>query len=172
MDDQEALFPEIVSQEKEHFIPANRTGRKKGSRNLRHHYLEKIAKENAVGLVRSVIAAAMAGDMIAAKIIIDRLWPRPRTAPIAVDLPSVGTPAEIREAMAAALKQTFDGQISTDDGQAIMAMLKAKLDAHSIRTVEGTAEPVAQSSDARETLFLKLKTAIERRQSESGATIQ
>lgn len=173
MGDQEALFPdEIITDKKEHFIPDNRTGRKKGSRNLRHYYLEKLAKDNALSLVRSVIAAANGGDMVAAKIILDRIWPRPRTAPIAVDLPAVDSPAGIRDAMASALEQVFAGQISTDDGQALMSMLKAKLEAHSIRTVEGTAEPTSQASDAREALFLKLKTAMERRQQEPGATIQ
>jgi len=116
------------------------------------------------------MAAAIAGDMTAAKIILDRVWPRPRTAPIAVDLPVTETPADIRDAMTQLLKQTFKGEITTDDGQAIMSMLKDQLAAHSIRTVEGSAEP-AQAIDAREALFLKLKTAIERRQ-EPGATIQ
>jgi len=153
--------------------PLNRNGRPKGSRNLRHYYLEKLAKENAIALVRSVIASAIAGDMVAAKIIMDRLWPRPRTAPIAVDLPATETPADIRTAMSDLLKQTVTGEISTDDGQALMSMLKDQLAAHSIRTVEGTEPINAQASDAREQLFLKLRTAIERRdQQEPGATIQ
>ena len=173
MGDQVPLIPEILPPEEiEPSVPNNRKGRPKGSRNLRHYYLEKLAKDNALSLVRSVIAAANGGDMVAAKIILDRIWPRPRTAPIAVDLPAVDSPAGIRDAMAAALNQVFAGQISTDDGQALMSMLKAKLEAHSIRTVEGTAEPTSQASDAREALFLKLKTAMERRQQEPGATIQ
>lgn len=172
MGDQVPLIPEILPPEEDEHRSTPPKGRPKGSRNLRHYYLEKLAKDNAISLVRSVIAAANGGDMVAAKIILDRIWPRPRTAPIAVELPAVDSPAGIRDAMASALEQVFAGHISTDDGQALMSMLKAKLEAHSIRTVEGPAE-VAQASDAREALFLKLKTAMERRQQqEPGATIQ
>jgi len=170
MSDQGGLFPDEVIETEASPRPLNRNGRPKGARNLRHYYLEKLAKENSIALVRSVMAAAIAGDMTAAKIILDRVWPRPRTAPIAVDLPVTETPADIRDAMTKLLTQTFHGEISTDDAAAVMSMLKVQLEANSIRTVEGTAEP-AQASDAREALFLKLKTAIERRQ-EPGATIQ
>src|SRR5262245_44280102 len=67
---QETLFPDAEEPQQPEVRALNRNGRKPGSRNLRHFYLEKLAKENALALVRAVVSAAINGDMVAAKIIL------------------------------------------------------------------------------------------------------
>lgn len=158
--EQQALIPEIIGSDDER-KPNDGNGRPKGARARKHKLLEAIARNNSVALLETVIAAAMNGDMIAAKIVFDRIWPKPRTAPVAIpDMPATNSPADIRKAMHDMLARVTSGEITSDDGAAVVAMMRDILQAHSIQATGDTAIEGA-AGDAREALFEKMRKAAE-----------
>ena len=107
--------------------PNEGNGRPKGARNRKHKYLEAIAKNQAPALLQRVINAAMNGDMLAAKIVFDRIWPKPRTAPLSIELPSVTSPGELKTAMYDLLQRIAAGELTTEDGAALVGIMKDML---------------------------------------------
>jgi hypothetical protein len=118
------LFPDEVFTAVPPAAPNEGNGRPKGARNRRHRALQAVAQSQAPALLQRVINAAMNGDMMAAKIVMDRVWPKPRTAPIAVELPQVTTPEQLKTAMYDLLRRVASGELTTDDGAALVAMMK------------------------------------------------
>jgi hypothetical protein len=149
--------------------PNDGNGRPRGARNRKHRALERVARSEAIPLLQTVINAAKNGDMMAAKIILDRVWPKPRTAPITLDLPATSTPADIRSAMHELLARVAQGELTTDDGAALIGMMKDMLAAHVIdaRILPETA--AVQTVDVRQTFADRLARVIEaRRQTEAA----
>jgi hypothetical protein len=159
MADQEALFPEVLAPVREAAKPNDGNGRPRGSRNHKHKILQRIAQAHAVPLIESVIAAAEAGDMLAAKIVLDRIWPRPRTAPITIDLPETATPAELKTAMHQVLGRIASGELTTDDGAALVATMKDIITAYALDARAPAASApglLVAGEDAREVLAAKV----------------
>lgn len=114
-------------------------------------------------LLAKICDAAEKGDMMAAKIIMDRVWPRPRTAPMSCELPKTETPADVRAAMLDVLQRVSRGEITSDDGAALVSMMRDVLDAHSIRTLAGDTDEHAIAGDVRELFAKRLGRIIEAR---------
>jgi len=125
------------------YSPTNR-------RHSRHRALRRVAEADAIPLLRKVIERAMSGDMYAARIVLDRVWPRPRTSPIALDMPAARTPGELRESMFELLERVKTGELTTDDGAAMVAMMRDILEAQSIQTLDSDKKTV--TIDARRLL--------------------
>jgi hypothetical protein len=138
-------------------------GRPKGARNRKHRALEQAARSRALPLLAKVITAAENGDMMAAKIIFDRIWPKPRTAPMVCDLPKTETAADVRTAMLEVLQRVSTGEITSDDGAALVRMMRDILDAHSIKTLAPEADQELLDGDIREQFAQKLGRIIEAR---------
>src|SRR5215204_3918933 len=64
-------------------------GRPKGERTRLAAALDAIAAADAEAVLAAVLEAAKAGDMGAAKLILDRLWPAPKGRALELDLPPV-----------------------------------------------------------------------------------
>src|SRR4029079_4830221 len=137
-------------------------GRPKGARNRKHRALEQAARSRALPLLAKIITAAENSDMQAAQIIMDRIWPRPRTAPIQCELPETKTPADVRAAMLDVIGKVAKGELTADDGAALVSMMRDILDAHSIRTLapESDNQPL---QDVQQVLGDKLARIIEAR---------
>lgn len=138
-------------------------GRPKGARNRKHRALEQAARSAALPLLAKVIKAAENGDMTAAKIIFDRIWPKPRTAPIQCEIPKTETPADVRAAMLEVLQRVSRGEITSDDGAALVSMMRDILDAHSIKTLSTDDDDQANIGDVREIFAKRLGRIIEAR---------
>src|SRR5215203_5594430 len=62
-------------------------GRPKGERARLAAALDAIAAADAEAVLSAVLSAAKSGDMGAAKLILDRLWPAPKGRAVELDLP-------------------------------------------------------------------------------------
>jgi hypothetical protein len=164
-DAQDALFPEVLPprDDDDRRAPNGGNGRPRGARNHKHKILERIARQEAVPLLRSVIKSAMDGDMIAAKIIFDRIWPRPKSSPLQLQLPETKTPAELRAAMHDLLGRVASGAVSTEDGQAVVAIMKDILQAHTMQAVMSGGVVQAEATSARDEFAKRLARVIEAR---------
>jgi hypothetical protein len=163
--EQEPLMPEVLSAERTSAnAPNNGNGRPRGARNLKHRALERAARAEALPILLQLIKQARDGDTIAAKIILDRIWPRPRMAPISINLPETRTPAELRQAMHGLLAQVATGQIPPDAGAALVQIMRDVLDSHRVQAFAGDEHSASEESGTRDMLLARLQKAIAERE--------
>src|SRR5262245_48854935 len=159
--EQEPLIPEVLDGRPE--IPNGGNGRPRGSRNIKHKVLERAVRSELLPIVQKVIAQAKAGDTYAARLILDRVWPRPKSAPMSIDLPATRTPADTREARHGLLAKIARGDIAPDEGASIVAVMRDILDSHRIQTFDPVIAAETSGVNPRELLVTRLSRAIEER---------
>ena len=158
--EQQALIPEVLERPD---APNNGNGRPRGARKIKYQALERAVRAEILPILQKLIAQAKAGDTYAARLILDRVWPRPRTAPISIELPETRNPAELREAMHRLLGQVAAGEIAPDEGAAFMGIIRDVLEAHRIQTLDPASNVDMQGANARELLTTRLSRMIEER---------
>jgi hypothetical protein len=173
--EQQSLIPEIeiIADREQRQAPNGGNGRPRGTTNLRRRAFERAAQSEALPIIRKLIELALQGDTLAARIILDRIWPKPKAAAIMANIPRTGSAADIRAAMHDLLHQITTGEIPPDDGQALMAAMRDVLDAHRIQTFDTTiTATTAPESSAREQLASRLTRLIEARKEPSAISDQ
>jgi hypothetical protein len=158
--EQEPLIPEVVVVKP---APNNGNGRPAGARSVRTRTLERAVRSDILPIIQKVITLAKDGDMIAAKLILDRVWPRPRMGPSMIDLPATRTPAEIRAAMHQLLARVTRGEVSPDEGAAIVSIMRDVLDSHRVQTFDAPGAVEVRATTARELLEQRLARQIAER---------
>ena len=76
--------------------------------------------------MRSVVKAAKRGNMVAAKIVLDRLAPPRRSRPIQFDLPPIADTAGLIAAFAALTSGVADGTLTPDEAASVATLLEAQ----------------------------------------------
>jgi hypothetical protein len=109
----------------------NPAGRPSGARNHSTLLAERLLESQTREICAAVIAGALAGNMQAAKIVLDRILPPKKDRPINIDLPEMSSSSELVKAMACVINAVSSGQISPSEGEAIARIL----DVHS-KTLE------------------------------------
>ena len=89
---------------------------------------------DADDVVRAVIDKAKAGDMTAAKIILDRIAPVRKGSPVRFDLPKVKTAQDVAAAVAALIRDMAAGELTPDEAATIAGVIEIRRRA--IETVE------------------------------------
>jgi hypothetical protein len=103
----------------------NPKGRKVGSRPKVLVALDALGEGEAEAIVLKMVEKAKEGDAIAARTILDRVWPARKGARVTFDLPNVSRADDLPGAVSAVTRQVADGEISPDEGTAIVALLEA-----------------------------------------------
>ena len=130
----------------------NPKGRQKGSRNKLTLLAESLLEEDAGAVFRKVISKAKGGDMAAARLILDRVMPVRKGAPVRFALPPINVASDLVAAFGALLKSTADGELTPDEAQVIAGIFDAKrkaLETVEIETRLTLLEASAQREDAR-----------------------
>jgi hypothetical protein len=104
----------------------NPAGRPKGARNRASLMAEALTNSDAVAITRAVAAEAKRGDMVAARLVLDRLWPVARGRALKLDLPSA-TNAAVNKAPAKLLEAVADGMLTPEEAQAVSGLLALHL---------------------------------------------
>ncbi len=95
----------------------NQSGRPRGSQNKSHMRLRAILAEDAESVLQRVITAALEGDMLAARLILDRALPRRVCRPpMDLNLPALKTAADAAASLAKITHGIENGYISTAEG--------------------------------------------------------
>ena len=103
----------------------NPAGRPKGIKDKRHRFNEAI-ESMIPEVLESVFQKAVAGDMTAAKMLLDRSLPTKRPEQECVQIPiKENTALNAREV----LKSVFDGEVSPDVGASLLASITGVLKA-------------------------------------------
>jgi hypothetical protein len=120
-------------------VSGNPGGRPAGSANRGQAYLRELLAGDAERVVRAVVEAAIAGDMRAAGLILDRVLPKRLCRPLeGVVLPPITTVSEAVAAINAVSNATLQGVISTTEAAELCTVIEC-----SRRAIE-TAELAAR----------------------------
>ena len=104
----------------------NPAGRTRGSRNSATLAVEALLDGEAEAITRRAINAALAGDMAAIKMVMDRVAPPRKSRPIQIDLPDVADARGVALAQAAVVAAVSGGEISLDEATALSGLLEAR----------------------------------------------
>lgn len=116
----------------------NPKGRPQGSRNKASLMAEQLFAEDVESVCKAVIAKAKAGDMYAAKIILDRLLPPKKDAPINIQLPQITTSYDVLKAIQCVTQAVGDGNITPSEGEALARILNVNATAIELYEFECT----------------------------------
>jgi hypothetical protein len=105
-------------------FPPGNPGRPKGARHKVTTLAEKLMSDDAEGVVKAIIDAAKAGDMAAAKIVLDRLAPPRRDRPVSFSLPEIKTAGDAAKAVAAIVAAVAAGILSPPEGEAVSSLVE------------------------------------------------
>jgi len=102
----------------------NPAGKKPGTRDKRTE-LRELLKPRAPELLQVVLEQALAGDLTAARLILDRILPpvRATSEPVNLILPAGSLSDQAQSIMQAAT----DGRLTTDEAAGLMAVLQGQL---------------------------------------------
>jgi hypothetical protein len=109
-------------------------GRPAGSRNKATLVLDQIADDAGKAILEKMVEAAKSGDMRAAELVLQRIWPARKSRPIALTLPAIQSASDVVAAVGAVADAVGAGDITPDEGQAVASILEAKRKA--IETVD------------------------------------
>ena len=77
-------------------------------------------------IARKAIEAAKAGDMVAIRLVLDRICPPRKSRPIQFDLPLTKDAAGVADAQQAILQATANGELLLDEAEALSGLLEAR----------------------------------------------
>jgi hypothetical protein len=100
------------------FLPGrsgNPAGKQPGTRNRATTLRAALEPGEDIAAARAVIERAIKGDPVCARFMTDRLYPKPRTRAIALDLPDLDRDINHGEIYDAALRAMLTGEITLDE---------------------------------------------------------
>jgi len=103
----------------------NPGGRPKGSRNATTLALETLLDGQASALTQKAINLALAGDMAALRLCLDRILPPRKDSPVAFDLPEMKTLNDAVPAMGALVKAVGRGDLTPTEAGELTKMVQA-----------------------------------------------
>lgn len=82
--------------------------------------------EDAEAVTLAIIAQAKAGDMVAARLVLERVCPIRRGRPIQIDLPRIDSTADLLDAQGRVVAAVAAGDLTPEEGSALADILEAK----------------------------------------------
>jgi len=102
----------------------NPAGRKPGTRNRRTVLIQAMLEDEGEAVARRVIEAALGGDMIAARLVLERIVPPRRERAVAFGLPPLRSAADMGAAMAAIAEAAAAGEIMLGEAAEFAKLLE------------------------------------------------
>ena len=99
-------------------------GKPRGARNLSTRHAQILLEGQTEALTEKAIEMALAGDMTALRLCLDRILPARRDRPVEVDLPVVETAADHAPALAAVAAAVALGDLAPAEGKAVAEVLE------------------------------------------------
>ena len=101
----------------------NPAGRPRGARNRVTCAIESLLEGEAEALTRKAIERALEGDAAALRLCLDRLAPPRRDRPTPFDLPTVREAADCRDAFAAIIAATAEGELTPSEAATLTRVI-------------------------------------------------
>ncbi|MBL8438269.1 MAG: hypothetical protein JNM61_08735 [Zoogloeaceae bacterium] len=89
--------------------------------------IEALLEDGAESIAKAVVEQATAGDMAAARLVLDRLCPAPKDRRISLQLPAdLNSAAKVSEAGFAVLQAVAEGEITPQEGATVAGILEGR----------------------------------------------
>ena len=115
----------------------NLAGNRKGSRHRTTLAVDALLKGEAESLTRVAVQRALAGDMGALKLCLDRIAPPPKDRPVTFALPALREAKDHAPAVAAALEGMARGELTPSEAQAFVNLIEQHRRAVEFGELEG-----------------------------------
>ena len=122
-------MPESTASNQGRFKPGqsgNPAGRPKGALHATTVAIEVLLEGEAEAITRKVSDAAKAGDLVAIKLVLDRICPPRKTSPIHIELPAIEDAGGVAMAQQEVLRAACAGDLLLDEAQALAGLLEAR----------------------------------------------
>ncbi len=103
----------------------NPAGKPKGARHKATLAVQALLDNEAETIGRKAVELAKAGDMTAIRLVLERVLPARRDAPLTIDLPDIETAENITAAYTAVAKAVAAGEITPSEGTALSGILES-----------------------------------------------
>ncbi len=107
-------------------------------------------EDDAADVVRAVLTAAKGGDMVAARLVMDRIVPPRRGRPVAFALPAVQTVADLPAALGAVVAGVACGVLTPEEGAAVASVLETQRRAIETTELEARIAVLEQREEKRQ----------------------
>ena len=124
----------------------NPKGKPKGTRHKTTQLAYAMMEGGLEAILDQVVAKAKAGDMLACRMIIDKIIPTQKDRTIAIELPAITNLVGVGLAQSEILQAVVDGEITPNEGERIASIVEARRRA--IETVELEAR-IAELEDKK-----------------------
>ena len=104
----------------------NPAGRPKGARHATTVAVEALLEGEAETITRKAIEAAKAGDMVAIRLVLDRICPPRKSRPIHIELPAISDAKGVAEAQQEVLRAACAGELLLDEAQVLAGLLEGR----------------------------------------------
>lgn len=104
----------------------NPRGKPRGAKNHATRMIESLMEGGAEEIASAVINQAKDGNLMAARLVLDRLAPPVRERSIELELPDTRTAAGIAEAQQTVLEAVGRGELTPGEGQVLAGILEAR----------------------------------------------
>lgn len=111
--------------DKGRFVRGNR-GKPKGSRHKATVLAQTLLEDGIQDAVKTILAAVREGDVMAAKVVIDKLIPAVKERPVTLALPDVTDAAGVAEAQNAVVRAVAAGELLPGEGSTLAGILEAR----------------------------------------------
>lgn len=122
----------------------NPSGRPQGALNKSTLAIQALLDGEAETITRKAIEMALAGDVTAMRLVLERILPPRKEIPIQIDLAPIHTAADTVEATAAVINAVATGEITPSQGQTITAMIGQLTHAIGVQNVAVRLETLEQ----------------------------
>ena len=124
----------------------NPAGRPKGARHRTTVAIEALLDGEGEAITRMAIEAAKAGDMVAIRLVLDRICPPRKTRPIHIELPTIHDAGGVAEAQQEVLRAACAGELLLDEAQALSGLLEARRQSLETRELEARLSQLEAST--------------------------
>lgn len=125
----------------------NPKGRTRGSRNKATEAAALLLAGEAEALTRKAVELALDGDTTALRLCLERIYPAPKDRPVAVDLPTVETAADLPKLTASILAAVARGELTPQEGNSLASIVTAHSKAVDVAEIDAR---LAALEDARQ----------------------
>jgi Family of unknown function (DUF5681) len=122
----------------------NSNGRPKGSRNKTTLALEELLDGEAEALTRKAVELALAGDMTALRLCLDRILPARKDRPVTFELPAIDSATDAKAASAALLAAVSAGSLTPSEAAEVGKLIDAYLKAIEVTEILARLEKLEQ----------------------------
>jgi hypothetical protein len=110
------------------FEPGNKLGRgrPKGSRNREKSVAQNLLEEHSPHIIRKTLALALAGNLPALKLAMERIMPARRDGHVPIELPRIRTAKEVGLAAEKVTQAIGRGDLTPAEGETMMRILEMR----------------------------------------------